>query len=145
MKETDERKKVTWELSNVGMLTAHHLDRIDQSFNLTRLDKGGVPYMDMSAQQKDSFAYGVKQQLSDATARSKDEKLDDDGKRIVMDATFESMIDGTYLETSRKQREKEKTEYTEDEIVDMAISVNSTREVVINLLKMSKPKFKIVG
>lgn len=103
-KETTERKKVTWEVSNTGILTAHHIDNVLQSFNLTRLDKT-VAYLDMSPQQKDSFAYGVKQQLSDATARPKDEKLDDTGKREVMGKTFESMVDGTYLETTRKAKE----------------------------------------
>lgn len=89
------------------------------------------------------FEYGVKQILSDATARNKDEKLDDKGKLKVMEEKFESMIDGKILTVTREGGKDKVSKFFGDEVVeervaDMAtMGMKVSAKQVITLLEKS--------
>ena len=87
----EEKKKASWKLESallkVTMPTGEAAD-----FNLNDLFPG---FEKLTGTQQNTIAYGVKQKLSDSTARSKDEKLDAKGAIEVMRTTFAGVIDNT--------------------------------------------------
>ena len=87
----NERTKAKWSLDKV-LLKVSMPDGKVADFNLNDLFSG---FEKLTGTQQNTVAYGVKQKLSDSTARSKDEKLDSKGAIEVMRMTYAGIVDGT--------------------------------------------------
>jgi hypothetical protein len=87
----EEKKKASWKLDGVSQ-TVTMPDGITRSFDLSELFPDFAKF---NGTQQNTIAYGVKQKLSDSTARSKDEKLDSKGAVEVMATTYAGIIDNT--------------------------------------------------
>jgi hypothetical protein len=87
----NERTKAKWSLDKV-LLKVSMPDGEAADFNLNDLFSG---FEKLTGTQQNTIAYGVKQKLSDSTARSKDEKLDSKGAIEVMRTTYAGIVDGT--------------------------------------------------
>lgn len=91
-KEQTERKKASWELKDDGIQSCTFPSGSGINFNLNRLFPN---FAELTDTQQETIAYGVKQKCSDATARPKEFKLDEEGVGQVMYDTFESIVDGS--------------------------------------------------
>lgn len=87
----NERTKAKWSLDKV-LLKVSMPDGEAADFNLNDLFSG---FEKLTGTQQNTIAYGVKQKLSDSTARSKNEKLDSKGAIEVMRTTYAGIVDGT--------------------------------------------------
>lgn len=87
----NERTKAKWSLDKV-LLKVSMPDGEAADFNLNDLFSG---FEKLTGTQQNTIAYGVKQKLSDSTARGKDEKLDSKGAIEVMRTTYAGIVDGT--------------------------------------------------
>ena len=87
----NERTKAKWSLDKV-LLKVEMPSGEKADFDLNELFS---EFEKLGGTQQNTIAYGVKQKLSDSTARSKDEKLDEKGAIEVMRKTYAGIVDGT--------------------------------------------------
>lgn len=87
----EEKKKASWKLDNAMLAVTMPTGETTQ-YNLGELFTN---FEKLTGTQQNTVAYGVKQKLSDSTARGKDEKLDAKGSIEVMNETFAEILDGT--------------------------------------------------
>lgn len=155
MKEEKERKRILWNCNNeTGIISATlPSSKKEINFDLNLLDSSEgekqIKFLDFSPIQKELFYYGVKQLLSDSTARNKEEKLDDEGKVFVMKKTFDEFISGEFLKASskekkeRKKKDKVRTVYTLEELELKAGIMGIEVEVLIETMQEYIPGLKI--
>jgi hypothetical protein len=87
----DDRVKNSWSITNATLTCKFPSDNT-LAFDLARVFPD---FNKLTDAQKLVVGNGVHQKLGDSCARSKAEKLDEDGMVTQMNTTFEGIVDGT--------------------------------------------------
>jgi hypothetical protein len=94
--KTVEKKKAGWKMDGT-VLTVTFPDGTKDSFDVAMVKDDGI--------RSALLGYGLKQKLSDSTARNKDERLTTEERLAEMKETFNLLVAGTWAEkgTGRKK------------------------------------------
>jgi hypothetical protein len=92
---TEKSKKAKWTLDGSTLMVKMPTEGVGAKFDMNELLPG---FTEQSVTIQNTLVYGAKQRMSDACARSKNEKLTDVNAIVVMRTTWEELVSGKIWE-----------------------------------------------
>lgn len=139
--EKKERKTVAWEMEeNSTLLKATFPNGKDVTFDIARI----FPDI-LTATKAQAFTvqYGVKQFLSDKTARSEGEKLSNDDKVVVMKTRYDDLVEGNFRvnkaggveKISKAKVEKNLDAMSDEELAEIGLTRDAAKILMARIMK----------